>query len=66
MASIDRAFCPACEIEYPGRPDRRANPGQFEEEGVTVRGRRSICPIGHTIHVLTEGIDAPDLEFYDE
>ncbi len=62
---FERAFCIACEAEYAAELIAR-EPWQFEEDGVTVRGRRSICPNGHTIHVLTEGIDAPDLEAPDD
>jgi hypothetical protein len=62
---FERAFCTACEAEYAAELIAR-EPWQFEEDGVTVRGRRSICPNGHTIHVLTEGIDAPDLEAPDD
>ena len=58
---FERTFCTACEAEYAAELIRR-EPWQFEEEGVAVHGRRSTCPNGHTIHVLTEGIDAPDLE----
>jgi hypothetical protein len=61
---FEKAFCTACETEYTADQVDREH-WQFEEEGVTVRGRRSICPNGHTIHVLTEGIDAPDLETTD-
>ena len=58
---FERAFCPACRSDYsPGELARDA--WEFEEGGVTVRGIRSLCRQGHTIHVLTEGIDAPDLE----
>jgi hypothetical protein len=62
---FERAFCTACEAEYAAELIGRAS-WQFEEEGVTIKGRRSICPNGHTIHVLTEGIDAPDLESPDD
>ena len=58
---FERAFCTACEAEYTAGQVRR-DPWRFEEDGVTVNGRRSTCPNGHTIHALTEGIDAPDLE----
>jgi hypothetical protein len=61
----EKAFCTACEVEYPAEQVAR-EPWRFEEEGVTVRGLRSLCPAGHTIHVLTEGIDAPDLESPDD
>jgi hypothetical protein len=61
----ERAFCPACEAEYsPGEVSRDA--WAFEEEGVTVRGSRSVCRQGHTIHVLTEEIDVLDLEGPDD
>jgi hypothetical protein len=56
-----KMFCPACEIEY--RPEQvTLEPWAFEEDGVIVRGRRSTCPNGHTIHVMTDEIDAIDLE----
>jgi hypothetical protein len=63
-ADYEKAFCTACEAEYAAELIRR-EPWRFEEDGVTVHGRRSTCPNGHTIHVLTEGIDAPDLEAED-
>ena len=53
----ERAICPACEADYPPGEVAR-EPWEFEEEGVTIRGFRSLCPAGHTIHVLTEEIDA--------
>ena len=60
-----RAYCPACQAEYrPGEVTRDA--WEFEEDGVTVRGVRSVCRRGHTIHVLTEGIDAIGLEGPDD
>ncbi len=62
---FERAFCTACEADYPADHVSR-DPWRFEEDGVTVRGLRSLCPNGHTIHVLTEGIDAPDLESSDD
>ncbi len=62
--AFDRVYCPACESEY--RVEGISNePWAFEEEGVTVRGRRSLCGQGHTIHVLTEEVDVPDIEFAD-
>jgi hypothetical protein len=61
----DRAFCPACEVEYsPGEILLEA--WAFDEEGVTVKGRRSACRQGHTIHVVTDEIEAPDLELPDD
>jgi len=59
-----KAFCPACEREYLA-DQVAAEPWEFEEDGVTVKGRRSTCLQGHTIHVRTEGIDALDLETPD-
>ena len=56
-----RACCPACEADYAADRISR-EPWAFEEEGIIVRGLRSTCPQGHTIHALTEAIDAPDLE----
>lgn len=59
-----RAYCPGCQMDY--RPDEVIKePWRFEEDGVGVRGRRSVCPAGHTIHTLTDEIDAPDLESDD-
>ena len=61
----DRVICPACLVAY--SPERVAlDLWEFAEEDVTVRGRRTSCPQGHTIHVLTEAIDAPDLESPDD
>ena len=60
-----KALCPACEAAYDAGQIRR-DPWRFEEGGVTVRGLRSTCPNGHTIHAMTEGIDAPDLEAADD
>jgi hypothetical protein len=60
-----RAYCAVCEAEYTAQQVSR-EPWKFEEDGVTVRGLRTLCPSGHTIHVLTEGIDAPDLESSDD
>jgi hypothetical protein len=60
-----RAFCPACKVEYaPG--EVTLEPWAFDEGGVTVRGRRSACRQGHTIHVIADEIDAPDLEIPDD
>jgi hypothetical protein len=57
----DRVFCPACEAE--SRPEAIClEPWSFEEDGVTVRGQRSVCGGGHTLHVQTDEIDAGDLE----
>ena len=61
----ERVFCPACEIEYHAEQITR-EPWEFEEDGVTVRGLRSICQRGHTIHVRTDVIDALDLESPDD
>jgi hypothetical protein len=59
-----KALCPSCEAAYDADQIRR-DPWQFEEDGVAVRGLRSTCPNGHTIHALIEEIDAPDLEAPD-
>jgi hypothetical protein len=61
----EQVFCPACEIEYHAEQVAR-EPWAFSEEGVTTKGVRSICGAGHTIHVLTKGIDALDLELPDD
>ena len=61
----ERVFCPACEWNI-GAADIIGEPWEFEEEGVTTRGIRSICRQGHTIHILIEGIDAIDLESPDD
>ena len=61
----ERVFCPACEVEYRAEQVTR-EPWRFEEDGVTVRGNRSTCREGHTIHVHTEEIDAIDLEASDD
>ncbi len=61
---FDRVFCPACEAEYLA-DDVLLELWAFAEEGVTVRGRRSVCGQGHTIHVQTDSIDAPEIEFDD-
>jgi hypothetical protein len=58
---FERAFCSGCEAEYMAEQIHRS-PWQFEEDGVTIRGRRSLCPSGHILHVLTDEIDVPDLE----
>ncbi len=63
--AFSRAYCPACEADYAAERIGR-EPWAFEEDGTTVRGRRSTCPAGHTIHALTEAIDAPDLEGPDD
>jgi len=61
----DLAECPACEAPY--KPAEIARePWAFEEDGVTVRGRRSTCPRGHILHALTDQIDDPGMEFTDE
>jgi hypothetical protein len=57
----ERVFCPACEAEYRAE-EIEIEPWAFEEEGVTVRGHRSLCGKGHTIHIQTDEIDAGDLE----
>jgi len=61
----ERAFCPSCEVEY-APSEITLDPWEFEEEGVTVRGRRSLCGQGHTIHILTDLIDAPEIELPDD
>ncbi len=62
---FEHAYCPACETAY--SPEEVARePWSFEEEGVTVRGRRSACRQGHTIHVVTDAIDAPEIELKDD
>lgn len=64
MGGFERAFCPSCKVDYPAdQVDRE--PWEFEEDGVTIRGCRSTCSQGHTIHVLIEEIDALDLESPD-
>ena len=56
-----KMFCPACEVEH--TPDRIAvEAWSFEEDGTTVRGRRSVCPNAYTVHILTEEIETLDLE----
>ena len=57
----EKAFCTACEAEFTAEQVAQEL-WRFEEDGVAIRGRRSICPGGHTIHVLTDEIDVPDLE----
>lgn len=64
-SEFERTYCIACEAEYRANQVTR-EPWRFEEEGVAIRGLRSTCPNGHTIHVLTEAIDAPDLESPDD
>ena len=61
----ERAYCPACEAEFHARDTVRET-WEFEEEGIIVRGSRTLCAGGHTVHVLTEGIDAPGLESSDD
>jgi hypothetical protein len=61
----EKAICPACEAELTPA-EVIVEPWEFEEGGVTVRGRRSTCRRGHTIHVLTDEIDAEDLELPDD
>jgi hypothetical protein len=61
---FDRVFCPACSLEYRAE-ETTIEPWAFEEEGVTVKGRRSLCGQGHTIHALTDEIDAPEIEIED-
>ncbi len=61
---FERAFCPACEAAYAPKEVTR-EPWEFEQEGVTVRGRRTACRQGHTIHVVTDAIDAPEIELDD-
>ena len=61
----ERAYCPRCDTAY--SPDEVTRESwEFEEGGVTVRGRRSICRQGHTIHVVTDAIDAPEIELSDD
>ena len=57
----DRVDCPACVASYPA-DQIRLDPWEFEEEGVTLRGRASTCPGGHTVHVLTDVIDDLEIE----
>ncbi len=58
---FERAACPACDSLYV--PDRIARePWEAAEDGVTVRGHRSVCPQGHVIHASTDLVDVPDLE----
>ncbi len=57
----ERVECPSCEASYaPDEVSREA--WTFEEDGVTVHGRRSTCPRGHTIHALIDLVDALDPE----
>lgn len=49
----DRVFCTACEVEYQAG-QIRLEPWAFEEDGVTVRGQRSLCRQEHIIHVQTD------------
>jgi len=61
----ERAECPACGATYaPAEVGR--GPWAFEDAGITVRGRRSTCPRGHTIHALTDLIDDPGMESRDD
>jgi hypothetical protein len=62
--AYDRVFCPGCEAEYRAEAIG-VEPWAFEDEGMTVHGRRSVCGQGHTIHVQTDEIDAPEIEFED-
>jgi hypothetical protein len=57
----DRVFCPACEVEY-SRDEVLREAWQFEEDGVTIQGRRSICGQGHNIHVVADLVDVLGLE----
>jgi len=57
----DRAECPACDVAYAAAEIAR-EPWAFDEKGVSVRGRRSTCPRGHTLHALTDLIDDPGIE----
>ena len=61
----DRTECPACQALY-APADVTREPWAFEEGGITVRGRRSTCPGGHTLHVMTDLIDTPELEIEDD
>jgi hypothetical protein len=57
----DRVFCPACEAEYRAEVIGLET-WSFEEDGVVVRGRRSVCAQKHTIHIMTDEIDVGEIE----
>jgi hypothetical protein len=59
-----RVYCPPCEAEY--RAEQiQIEPWSFEEDDVTVRGRRSLCLNRHTIHVMTDEVDVGEIELVD-
>jgi len=57
----ERVECPICLASY--EPDEVGlEDWEFEEEGTTIHGRRTVCRQGHTIHALRDSIDAPGIE----
>jgi hypothetical protein len=57
----ERVECPICLASY--APDEvELEAWEYEEEGMTVHGRRTVCGKGHTIHALRDLIDAPGIE----
>ena len=62
--SYVRVICPACSQDFPPS-EITVEPWAFEEDGTTIRGRRSLCPGGHTLHVTTDEVEVPDLEVED-
>ncbi len=62
---FERVLCPPCETVY--EPARvRREPWEFEEDGITIRGRQTLCPGGHAIHVVRDHVDVPGIELPDD
>lgn len=60
-----RVDCPACPASYaPGEVTRE--PWEFEEDGTTLRGRRTLCGRGHPIHAIRDEVEAPGIELDDD
>ena len=57
----DRVDCPACLASYATNAVS-LDPWEFEDQGVILRGRRTVCPKGHTIHVVTDLIEDLEVE----
>jgi hypothetical protein len=60
----DRVECPHCRVSYP-RDQVVLEPWAFEQDGVTARGHRSLCPAGHTLHAAVDVLESPGIEVED-
>jgi hypothetical protein len=57
----DRVDCPICLASY--APEEIVlEAWEYEEDGTSVHGRKTLCGRGHTIHALRDSIDAPGIE----